>query len=113
MSRGRFLKVRVSDAELADIRARALEADMTVSDFMRFRMMNFRLRQTSADRERLRHLARIGSNVNQLARWANTHKAASPALEALLWLNRLTREVSDIAHGGDDGQQKGGGGDAD
>lgn len=103
MSRGRFLKLRVSDAELADIRAKALEAGMTVSDFMRFRVMNFRLRRTGADRERLRQLARIGSNVNQLVRWANTHKAAGPALEVVLWLNRLTIEVMTVANaGGDD-----------
>ncbi|MDR1611700.1 MAG: plasmid mobilization relaxosome protein MobC [Planctomycetota bacterium] len=106
MSRGRFLKVRVSDAELADIRAKAIEADMAVSDFMRFRMMNFRLRQTGADRERLRQLARIGSNINQITRWANTHKAAAPALEALLWLNRLTIKAANIAQG--DGDEGGG-----
>jgi hypothetical protein len=97
MSRGRFLKVRVSDGELADIRARAFEAEMTVSDFMRLRMMNYRLRQTPADKERLRHLARIGSNVNQLARWANSRKAAAPALEVALWLSRLVDGVNDVA----------------
>ncbi len=99
MSRGRFLKVRVSDNELATIRAKAFEAEMTLSDFMRFRVMNHRLRQTAADKERLRHLARIGSNINQLARWANTHKAAGPTLEVLLWLNRLTRAVAEVAQG--------------
>jgi hypothetical protein len=97
MSRGRFIKVRVSDNELADIRARAMETGMTVSDFMRFRMMNYRLRQTSADKERLRHLARIGSNINQLARWANSRKAAAPALEVALWLSRLVDGVNRVA----------------
>ncbi|MCD7895348.1 MAG: plasmid mobilization relaxosome protein MobC [Planctomycetaceae bacterium] len=99
MSRGRFLKVRVSDAELMEVRAKAFHADMTVSNFMRFRVMDYRLRRTSADKERLRQLARISNNINQLARWANTHKAAGPALEILLWLNRLAVEVMDIAHG--------------
>ena len=113
MSRGRFLKVRVSDAELLEVRAKAFHAEMTVSDFLRFRVMNFRVRQTSADRERLRQLARIGSNINQLARWANTHKAAGPTLEVLLWLNRLTIEVMNIVHSGGDGQGEGGGGDVD
>jgi hypothetical protein len=89
MSRGRFLKVRVSDAELLEVRAKAFAADMTVSDFMRFRVMNYRLRQTGAEKDRLRQLARIGSNINQLARWANTHKAAGPTLEVIVWLNRL------------------------
>ena len=87
MSRGRFLKVRVSDAELADIRRKAVEADMTVSDLMRFRLCNQRLRQTAADKERLRQLARIGSNINQLARWANTFKNRAEVVQVLaaLW----------------------------
>ena len=100
MSRGRFLKVCVSDNELMEIRALAFNAEMTVSDFMRFRMMNYRLRQTRADKERLRQLARIGSNINQIARWANTHKAAGPTLEVLLWLNRLTIEVMNVLDAG-------------
>jgi len=104
MSRGRFLKVRVSDAELLEVRAKAFNAEMTVSDFLRFRVMDFRLRQTGADKERLRQLARIGSNINQLARWANTHKAAGPTLEVLLWLNRLADMIADMAQGeGNDG----------
>ena len=110
MSRGRFLKVRVSDNELMEIRALAFNAEMTVSDFMRFRMMNYRLRQTRADKERLRQLARIGSNINQIARWANTHKAAGPTLEILLWLNRLTLMVSDMVQSNGN---EGGNGDAD
>ena len=101
MSRGRFLKVRVSDAELLEIRAKAFYAEMTVSDFMRFRTLNHRLRQTNGEKERLRQLARIGSNINQLARWANTHKTAGSTLEVILWLNRLTGEVADIAHDGE------------
>ncbi|MDR1611597.1 MAG: MobC family plasmid mobilization relaxosome protein [Planctomycetota bacterium] len=113
MSRGRFLKVRVSDAELMEVRAKAFDADMTVSDFLRFRLMNSSLRRNAADKERLRQLARIGSNINQIARWANTHKAAGPTLEVLLRLNRLTLEVMSIAHGGNDGQREGGGEDVD
>jgi hypothetical protein len=104
MSRGRFLKVRVSGAELQEVRAKAFLTEQSVSDFIRFRAFNYRVRQTAADKERLRQLARIGSNINQLARWANTHKAAGPTLEVLLWLNRLALNVADIAHGeADDG----------
>jgi hypothetical protein len=109
MSRGRFLKVRVSDTELMEVRVKAFDADMTVSDFLRFRLMNSRLRRTAAEKERLRQLARIGSNINQVARWANIHKAAGPTLEILLWLNRLTLAVTDMArHDGNDGENEGG-----
>ena len=38
------------------------------------------------ERERLRELSRLGNNLNQLARWANTHKGA---MEAVVVLSRL------------------------
>ena len=100
MSRGRVIKVRVTDAELADFRSRASDAGMTVSDLIRFRLTGYRVRQTSADKTRLRELSRIGSNVNQLARWANSRKAAASALEVVLWLGRLIDAINIVA--GDD-----------
>ena len=89
MNRDRFLKVRVNESELASFRTRAGEAGMTVSDLVRNRLFGFRVRQTDADKDRLRQLARIGSNVNQLARWANSRNDTAPALEVVLWLARF------------------------
>jgi hypothetical protein len=100
MNRTRFLKVRLSEAEATAINARALEAGMTVSDLVRLRVLNFRLRQTGADRERLRRLASIGSNINQIARWANIHKSSGQALEVALWLNRLIQAIQDMVRDG-------------
>lgn len=97
MTRNHFIKVRVTEAEYADFRARAGEAGMTVSDLVRLRLTGYRVRRTDSDKDRLRHLARIGSNVNQLARWANSRKAAAPALEVALWLSRLVDGVNDVA----------------
>ena len=97
MTRDQFIKIRVTETEFADFRARASEAGMTVSDLVRFRLTGYRIRQTSADRDRLRHLSRIGSNINQLARWANSRKAAAPALEVVLWLGRLIDAINHIA----------------
>jgi hypothetical protein len=99
MNRPRYLKIRVSDEELDGIRARATEAGMTVSDLIRLRLLNSRLRQNGNDRERIRHLARIGSNLNQLARWANTYKLKAQTVEVVLWLNRLLVEARHLAEG--------------
>jgi hypothetical protein len=46
------------------------------------------------EKERLRQLTRIGVNLNQLARWANTHKRAVEAVEILTALASLEREIS-------------------
>jgi hypothetical protein len=45
------------------------------------------------EKERLRQLARIGANLNQLARWANTHKRRAEALDILITLAALEREL--------------------
>ena len=98
MNRNRFIKVRVSDSEHQDIKAKATEAGLTVSDLMRYRTLGTRLRQTDNAKERIRQLARIGSNINQLARWVNTRKDRVTALEILLWLNRLTIAANQIVN---------------
>jgi hypothetical protein len=43
--------------------------------------------------ERTRELGRIGNNLNQIARWANTHKEAAEAVEVVAMLLRIEREL--------------------
>ena len=44
---------------------------MDMSDYIRQTCLGVRLRKTPEEKRRLRELARIGANLNQLARWAN------------------------------------------
>jgi hypothetical protein len=53
-------------------------------------------RRTDAPgKERVRWLARIGVNLNQLARWANTHKGRAEVLDALIALACFERELKE------------------
>lgn len=65
----------------------------TVTDFLRQRALDYRLRQTPLEKERVRQLARIGANLNQIAKWANTYKRAVEAVEVLTALASLEREI--------------------
>ena len=38
----------------------------------------------AVERERTRQIARIGNNPNQIARWANTYKTATAAVEVIV-----------------------------
>ena len=49
------------------------------------------------ERERTRELARIGNNVNQIARWANTHKGAVQAVEVIGHLIAIERALTALA----------------
>ena len=97
MTRTRFIKIRVSEIELEEIKTKAAEADLSISDLFRQLVLNTRLRQTRVDKELIRQIARIGSNINQLARWANTRKERPISLETLLWLNRIYSSIKNLS----------------
>ena len=99
MNRTNNIKVRVSKVERQHIDELAAETEMTISDLIRHRLLKIRLRNTNHEKELLRQVARIGSNINQIARWANIHKNRTPSLETVLLLNRIYEEVKALKKG--------------
>jgi uncharacterized membrane protein len=91
--RSAWLKLRVTPKEKEAITAKATMQGQTVTDFLRQRALDYRLRQTPLEKERIRQLARIGANLNQLARWANTWKSRAEAVEILAALVSLERAL--------------------
>ena len=89
--------VRVHPEERDLLKVNAGMLGMSVSDFIRQACLNFRLRQTPEEKRRNRELARIGSNLNQLARWANTHKKTLEAVEILTELASLEESIREFA----------------
>lgn len=100
MKRTAILKVRVSASEKSEIEKKAQIAGLTLSDFIRKAVAGSRVRQTQAERERLRLLAQVGNNLNQLARWANTYKTDMEAVRILVALESLRSALL----AGEDGQ---------
>ena len=94
-TRTAWIKLRVTPAEKEVIAAKAASQSQTVTDFIRQRALDYRLRQTPLEKERVRQLARIGANLNQLARWANIHKGRAEAIDVLTALVSLERELRD------------------
>ena len=92
-NRSAWIKLRVTQAEKEAIAAKAEAQGQTTADFLRQRALDYRLRQTPLEKERLRHFARMGSSLNQLARWANVHKSRAEALDVLLALAAFEREL--------------------
>jgi uncharacterized protein (DUF1778 family) len=90
-----WLKLRVSRKEKAAIVAKAEAQGQTVTDFLRQRALDYRLRQTPLEKERVHQLARIGVNLNQLARWANAHKSRAEALACLEREARVAPKAED------------------
>ena len=92
-TRTALVKLRVTPAEKDAITAKADSQGQTVTDFIRQRALDYRLRQTPLEKDRVRQLARIGVNLNQLARWVNIHKNRAEAIDVLAALVSLEREL--------------------
>ena len=88
---------RVSADELALWQAKAAAAGVSLSALLRQAMARTQTWTAPArevERARTRQIARIGSNLNQIARWAHTHLDDLAAVEVLAHLVAIEREVA-------------------
>lgn len=105
-SRTAWIKLRVTPAEKEAITVKAQAQGQTVTDFIRQRALDYRLRQTPLEKEHVRQVARAGANLNQLARWANTYKSRAEAIQVLAVLLSIERSLKRGADGGEDERQE-------
>ena len=88
------IHLRVSPAEIAAWRAKAAAVGVPLSDLLRQAMARTRTWTAAAadvERERTRQIARIGNNLNQIARWANTYASGFEAVEVIAHLVDIAR----------------------
>lgn len=96
MAREATATARISKAELAEWRSKAAAAGVSLSALMRQAMARTHTWTAAArdiERERSRELARIGNNLNQIARWANRYKRRAEAVQVLVELSAIEREM--------------------
>lgn len=94
--RSAWIKMRVTVAEKENILAKAAVQGQTVTDFIRQRALDYRLRQAPLEKELLREIARIGNNLNQLARWARTYKNAADSMTVITELLAIEKELETL-----------------
>ena len=93
-----------STRERAAWHAKARAAGLSLSDLVRRsvgRVRTWTVAHTELERERTRELARIGSNLNQIARWANIHKEDADALEVVAHLVAIERALDTLTIDGE------------
>lgn len=96
----RIFHIRLSNAEYADIERKARDAGVTMADLMRTacrEVIVVSQSDTKVNAGELRRqnylLAAIGNNLNQLARYVNTHKHDADILTIALHLRLITRNI--------------------
>ena len=101
-----MVAARVTPTEHGAWRDKAAAAGVSPSTLLREAMARTRTWTAPAlavESEHIRQIARIGSNLNQLARWANTHKTAVEAVTVLAHLVSFERSLLSVARSGEDG----------
>ena len=105
-NRDRWINVKVTEQEREKWKAFAESQGFTVADLLRQLVANAtnepakltgkqRRISRKADPELIRELAKIGNNLNQISRWANTHKSEADALEVVQALLIIQRALPD------------------
>ena len=92
--------LRVSPAERAAWKAKAAAAGVSLSALLRqaiARTQTWTAPAMAVEGERSRQIARIGNNLNQLARWANTHASAIEAVRVTDRLRAVERALRALA----------------
>ena len=101
-----MLAARVTPAEHAAWREKASATGISPSELLRRAMAQTRTWTAPAragERERTRQIARVGNNLNQLARWANTHRSAAEAVTVIANLVSFERSLLAAARIREDG----------
>ena len=96
MAREAIAQARITKAELAEWRGKAESAGVSIGALIRKAMARTHTWTAPArdiERDRSRELARIGNNLNQIARWANRYKRRGEAVEVLVQLAAIEREM--------------------
>ena len=98
--RNHWIKVRVTEKEKLSINRKAKEQDLTISAFILQRTLNYRLRRSVKNKQTVMYLAKIGNNLNQIARWANSYKSRADTLMISATLLSLKKQVKFFAYKG-------------
>lgn len=95
-----WVKVRTTPEQRKAWYAKARTKGVTFSDFARQALDGVVVRRRRGPRpvdpDLLRHLALLGNNLNQLARWANRDQRYADRLAILSQLVGIERELSEL-----------------
>ena len=101
----RVTRIRLSETEYRALTSAAKAARLSYSNYVR---QCLALKQTQIPPQRqprltrqvdpklLSELARLGNNLNQMARWANTYKRHAEAVEVLVVLLAIEQALADL-----------------
>jgi hypothetical protein len=90
------ISIRLTDSEKLDWELKAHAAGLTISQLAREAMNRVKVMNVS-DRaiqiQRTYQIAKLGNNLNQIARWVNTYKSTAESVEVITYLIAIERAL--------------------
>ena len=100
VQRTKPIAVRLTDEEKLDWDLKAHAAGLSISELVRQAMNRVRISHVG-DRalqiERTRQIAKIGNNLNQIARWVNRYKTTADTVEVVTHLIAIEQALLDLS----------------
>ena len=103
--------IRATDSEKLDWELKAHSEGLKVSQLARHLLNNYsnkhgsssrsasnKVGKVRSQRDLIRQVARIGNNLNQIARWANTYKGAAEATQVIASLARIESSLLQLSN---------------
>ena len=100
VQRTKPIAVRLTDEEKLDWDLKAHAAGLSISELVRQAMNRVRISHVgdrSIQIERTRQIAKIGNNLNQIARWVNRYKTSADTVEVVTHLVAIEKALLDLS----------------
>ncbi len=96
VQRTKPITVRLTNEEKLDWDLKAHAAGLSISELVRQAMNRVKIHHVGAralQNERTRQIAKIGNNLNQIARWVNRYKTTTDTLEVVTHLVAIEKAL--------------------
>ena len=103
----KFLQIRVTDEQRDQIKEKARAMETTVTDLILESLDRTKIRRpqgkpapelVALEQKKIYEIAKIGNNLNQLARWANTYKDGADAVQVIQTLVSIEHELKAVLY---------------
>jgi len=95
--KAKLLSVRLSTEEWDSLRRQADESGMVLSDFVRVRLrVRAVQKKKKENREGGGQIAKVGNNLNQIAKWVNTYKLAADTADVIMLLADIWGDLKKV-----------------
>jgi hypothetical protein len=96
----KWIKVRVSELERAEIESKAVAAGRSIADLIRLSLTKAKtpsIANLTLERQKIREISRIGQNLNQIARFCNMHKSNADTVQILSALVSIEKKLNSFS----------------